>query len=225
MKAFLVSVVRRLRSAGSVGYFLLTMVTLSSAQTALIDFTFTDSVGTGSGFPWREDGFTVNGLATSSFFQPPRTISNPWVGAVSIGSPPYDGALSFLSGVKPASVIITNDSARLFDFLSVDVDMLDFIPLAATNYAWIISSAGGLYDLSNTLVGTTLSFGGHQWENLSYLIIEFQSSGGNAPPGLGNGLQLDNFLLRPAVVPEPSGLLVLSVVFLGVFTKKSKSPR
>ncbi|MGC3956750.1 MAG: hypothetical protein QM813_01940 [Verrucomicrobiota bacterium] len=128
---------------------------------------------------------------------------------------PQGGYLQFLSAnTNIVAAFITNDFQQPFDFLSLDVVGLN---MTATNYARISSSAGGVFDLFGTSAGTTLSFAGPSWENLSYLLIEFRAPLFRPSPILDRlAMDLDNIVLRPAIIPEPTGFGLVVGVCVGV---------
>jgi len=174
-----------------------------------------------------EDGYVVAGLATFSSVWHGNTNSEPDVWAAPIGSSPYDGMLSFSSGIMLAtSVIITNNAQTPFDLLALDLELLDFQLHAATNIARINSSAGGICDLVMTDVGHTINFQGSLWQKLGSVVIEFQSAGGAAVPGIGPGLYIDNIVLQSNAVPEPSsvGMGALTIFALAFMRRRARLP-
>lgn len=183
------------------------------AQPVTIDFTTPSLTWLSAPLPWHEDGFTVASLTQVGSPQFPLN-SNPRV-IVGNKLSPYGGYLQFLSeNTNPVVALITNDAQRAFDLLSLDVILLRMYP---TNLARISSSAGGTYDLFGASDESTLLFSGPQWESLSYLRIEFQSPLFGATTLLERlGMGLDNIVLRPVVVPEPTGLGLIALLGLGL---------
>lgn len=154
------------------------------------------SIGDGP-LPWREAGFTVTSLTS---------LNSPFISEQTTLGDPRGHALFFNGGMNMSSAIITNDSMLTFDLLSLEIDRLNTLG-SGTNYLRIISSAGGSYDFLNTPDGTTLSFTNSEWENLSYLRVDFLSS---FPVFVG--LELDNIVVQ--TVPEPSTMLLCALFLL-----------
>jgi len=158
--------------------------------------------------PWHEDGYIVGSTNRSDFAQIIGTITDRG------DSPPYPGVLNLFGARGMSSVTITNETSFTFDLLSVDVLTLGLGLNSPTNYAAIISSAGGRFSLLGTPDGTTVQFpGGSQWQNLTFLRVEFLT----AFPA--DGLQLDNFVLQTSV-PEPSAFALIGSATLILFRRR-----
>jgi hypothetical protein len=194
---------RALRLSIVIGCILFADVMPPLAQSVTIGF---GSMGEGPGqlLPWQEGGFTVASLTSSNA---------PFI---RLGGGFLDGgrALRFNGGINLSSAIITNDSMLTFDLLSLDIVSLNTLG-SGTNYMRIVSSAGGSYDLFDTPNGTTLSFTNSEWENLSYLKVEFLSS---SPSFVG--LELDRIVVQS--VPEPSIILLCALFLFGIVTFKPR---
>lgn len=230
--------VRLLRSACFVFAFAVTSAFLPAGQATTLEFTFTNNV-LARWLPWQEQGFTVANTTPSNYFPISYPIigdDSVWVAAIDRnGDMLASAGLSFSGGNRTmTAAIITNDAALPFDLLSLEVVKLSMLTSpnpAVNNYARIISSAGGSFDLLGTPDGTTLSFSGGEWENLSYLKIEYLSYGvygfsdQRNPARHSSELLLDNLVLQPIAVPEPSALGLFALVGSGVLLGKRKASR
>jgi len=207
MNAEVISSPSWLRNAVCVLAMLAGLGGFARAQTATIDFDYPDPVPPRYyppdwNLPWSEDGYTVaSERGGGAGIQGDIPVTS--------APPPYPGFLQ-LHGTtsRVGYIFITNDASLLFDLLSVDVLTVGLGTGASTNYASIISSAGGSLSLLGTPNGTTIHFGEDgNWRGVSFIRIECLTD--TFP---SDGLQLDNFVLQPAAVPEPSllGFLVLA---------------
>jgi hypothetical protein len=192
----------------------LLVVSVAGQASGAVTLTFDPSAapppGPGSGeipLPWSEGGFTVS-----------STNSGAGIEYLSKTGPPYPGALLLTSGGSlPATVTvnISNDAAAPFDLLGFNV-LGSPPPLpGVTNYAVVTSSAGGTLTFSLPLNDTTMTFSGDQWHDLSYVRFQFRASGF---PGLQR-LLLDNIVLQPHLVPEPSTAL-FGTVGVGMLVRR-----
>ena len=149
--------------------------------------------------PWDQNGFTAARTSGTPALQADLTSYPPT-------PPPYPAAVFFpANGLVLSSIILTNDAAAPFDLLSVKLIGLSAGGGATTNFARILSSKGGSYDLWGTPNGTTLSFSGNQWQNLSFVKVAFLCNNVGLPPA---GLEVDNFVVQTSLVPEPSSFLI-----------------
>ncbi|NOS70315.1 MAG: hypothetical protein HOP33_10335 [Verrucomicrobia bacterium] len=219
MKSSVISTVRVLRVAGLIFVLLASATATLLAQTVTIDYNFhsfipPNSIPVNWKLPWHEDGFTtarIGGAISDALLK----LEIPKTG----DSPPYSGTLFLTSnGSTASSVLVTNDSLSTFDFRSLDIVGIVAGTGSATNLARITSSAGGTYDLFGTPNGTTLSFSDVQWEGLSFVKVEFLSSASHFP----GSVELDNFVVQPNAVPEPSYYWFVAFGLCGWFGSKSK---
>jgi hypothetical protein len=218
MNALVISFVRVLRNAGVVLLVFFNQGSAVRAHSATIDFDYPNPIPPNPHppdwrLPWREDGYTV---VAGDPFQGSRILATiPVTG----GSPPYPGLLQIVgSSSSVGLVIITNDASLPFDLVSVDVVNVSLGFNSPTNYASIKSSAGGSYSLLGTPNGTTVYFGDSHWRDLSFLRIEFLT---DTRPSLG--LELDNFVFQPGVVPEPSNLWFCVLAVAGILWGKRRA--
>ncbi len=219
MNALVISIVRVLRNAGVAILLFLNSGFSSQGHIVSIGFDYPNLIPPGSfpvnwHLPWHEDGFTTARLSGAT--------DAVGIRATGRGLPPYPGTLYLTSrGLVVSSVTITNDSFLTFDLLSLDLLSIGTGIDSTTNFARVTSSAGGAHDLFGTTPGTTLSFSGVQWENLSFVNVEFLSSDVFS----AGGVELDNFVLQPNSVPEPSSFWLGIVSLSGWFWIKFKAPR
>lgn len=189
-------------AAGMLG-FLFANPGVARAQPVTLDFTVSPPTWLAAPLPWHEDGFTVASL-TTNVSPGPWSPANPIVGrargTTNDWALQFNGASDFV-----ARGVITNDANVTFDLLSLDVSLSSSSGL---NLARISTSAGGVYDLPATPGQGTLQFSGVGWENLSFVLIEFQTTYSpiSYPTIPRPSLFLDNIVLLPAAVPEPAGL-------------------
>jgi len=147
--------------------------------------------------PWNEQGFTVD--HTSATGTAGILFGTP------IAPPPYSGVL-FLGSVSNdiSTVTITSDPAVPFNLVSLELVGNTDVQILPGDifHAVVTTSAGGSLGLPHQTINSTVTFGGPQWQNLSYVQFEFNSNAGLL--GQPVRFELDNIVLE---VPEPSMLL------------------
>ena len=215
MKCKVLHSVSSLRKAACLAFIIYSLVRGAEAQVVTVDFDYPNPIPPRYyppdwRLPWHEDGYIVGSTNRSDLAnitgEPPPLFG---------GSPPYPGVLHLFGFGRMSSVTITNETSLTFALISVDVVTLGLGLNSPTNYANFISSAGGVLSLLGTPDGSTVQFpNNNQWQNLTFLRIEFLTE--TFPAG---GLQLDNFVLQTHSVPEPSvlafvGSVAVAVVFI-----------
>lgn len=210
MKCKVLHSVSSQRNAACLGVIIFGLACRAGAQVVTIDFDYPNPLlyprvyPPDWNLPWSEEGYTVfseRGGGASLQGQVP-SVSAP---------PPYPGFLEVHNGwgSRAGYALITNNAALPFDLLALEVLKVGVGLGSLTNYASIISSAGGVFSLLGTPDATTVHFpNDSRWQNLTFVRIEFLT-----PTFPAEGLQLDNVVLRTVPVPEPAllgaGILVL----------------
>lgn len=191
------------------------------AQLVTLEFTPPPPAPLVAPLPWHEEGFTVASLTTylsSGPWSPANPIVSRGRGGTNDWALQFNGASDYV-----ARAMITNDANVTFDLLSLDVSLTS---ASGLNLARISTSAGGIYNLPATPGQGTLHFSGTGWEDVSFVLIEFQTTYWPTYPTLPRpSWFLDNIVLRPAEVPEPAGLGLGVLVCLGAMGRNSRRRR